>query len=412
MIHFEKEATRCLTCKSPLCLNGCPVMTNVPEIIKLFRQGRFSEAGRMLFENNPLSSICSVVCPEDANCRAHCILNHTKKPIEFPEMERLLSGSFLDHFDVEQAPKNGFRVAVIGAGPAGISLSFWLLLDGFEVTLFDDNDQIGGILRYGIPEFRLARTYLDKLILNLHSLGVQFRPNTLVGPTLTLDDLFSDGYDAIFVGTGTWKPKKLKVKGESLGHVMYAIDFLKNPKSIPAGKKVVVVGAGNVAMDVARTIRRAGSEVLVLNAASEADITAARHEVADAIKDGVAFHHLTTVVELLPKGLIVADSAGAAGNFQPVGEKRFMTADHVIIAIGQVARTNLAQTAADLKLNVKNLLEVQPGGHTTKNGVFAAGDVSTGGKTVVSAVAGAKIVYDSIKAYCYTIKKTPSGQTA
>lgn len=408
MTNLENEANRCLTCKSPLCLKGCPVLTPIPDIIKLYRQGKISEAGRILFENNPLSSICSVVCPSDADCKAFCILNHTGKPLEFPEIENFLASSFLDNFDVHIAQKNGFRVAVIGAGPAGISLSCWLLLDGFEVTLFDDNSEIGGILRYGIPEFRLSKTYLDKLIKNLFSLGLKFRPNTLVGPTLTLDDLFEDGYDAIFVGTGTWKPKKLKVKGESLGHVMYAVDFLKNPKSMRMGQNVYVVGAGNVAVDVARTIKKDGSNVTILNIGSEDQIVASKHEVENAKNEGVVFYHNTSVTNIVPHGLSVVEGILEETGFIPSGENRFLTADNIVIAIGQIARTNLAQTASDLKLNSKNLLEVQPNGHTTKRGVFAAGDVSTGGKTVVSAVAGAKIVYDSIKEYCLTIKKTPS----
>lgn len=408
MYNFEKEANRCLGCKRPLCVKGCPIQTPIPEFIQLFKEGKISEAGRTLFENNPLTAICSVICPADANCRAFCVLNHLNTPIEFPKLVNLVSSAFLDYFDVNVAPKNGFNIAVIGAGPAGIALSYWLLLDGFDVTLFDDKDEMGGILRYGIPEFRLPRNYLERLIKNLHSLGVKFRPNTLVGPTLTLDNLFEDGYDAIFVGTGTWKPRKLNVKGESLGHVMYAIDFLKNPNSMKMGKEVYIVGAGNVAMDVARTLKRSGSNVTILNIASEDKITASKHEVDAAKEEGVNFVHNISVTEIAPDGLYVVEGTLGEKGFVPSGESRYLSADNIIVAIGQIARTNLHQTAPDMKLNEKGLLIVTPEGLTTKTGVFAAGDVSTGGKTVVSAVAGAKVAYKSIKEYCFNVKKTPS----
>lgn len=411
MEDYLLESNRCLLCKNPTCLKGCPVQTPIPHILRLTREGKEDEAARLLFENNPLSSVCSIVCPEDYNCQANCILNHTKKPIHFPEIENVLSSKFLDEFKPQIAEPNGFSVAVIGSGPAGLSLSFWLLLDGFNVTLFEAHEEMGGVLRYGIPDFRMTPDYLKKLTLHLVEMGIHFRPNTLVGPVITLDDLFKDDFDAIFIGTGTWRPKKLNVKGESMGHVVYAIDYLKHPNSFTFNQDVVIVGAGNVAMDVARTVLRKGAKsAKVLNISDENSIAAAPMEVREALKEGVEFIHEVTVLEIKKGELILSKAEKAESGFKATGEPFSLKADHVIISIGQGARSNLVATDNELKLNHRGLLEVNPNGSTTKVGVFTAGDVSNGGVTVVKAVAEAKTVYDSIKEYCYTIKKVPEAQ--
>lgn len=405
------EAERCLLCKNPMCLKGCPVQTPIPHILRLTKEGHHEEAARLLFENNPLTSVCSIVCPEDYNCQANCILNHTKKPIKFPEVENMLSVDFLNHFKPDVKPNNGFHVAVIGSGPAGLSLSFWLLMDGFNVTLFEAHEEMGGVLRYGIPDFRMSPTYLQKLTAHLIEMGIQFRPNTLVGPVITLDDLFKDDFDAIFIGTGTWRPKKLGIKGESMGHVIYAIDYLKHPHTLSLKDSVVVIGAGNVAMDVARVVKRKGvRSVTVLNVMAEDAIAASPTEVKAALSEGIEFNHEVSVLEIKKDHLICTKVIREDGKFSPVGEPFEIKADNVFISIGQGARSNLVATDSELKLNQKGLLEVNPDGSTTKVGVFTAGDVSNGGITVVKAVAEAKTVYDSIKEYCYTIKKIPASQ--
>lgn len=405
------EAERCLLCKNPQCLKGCPVQTPIPHILRLTREGHQEEAARLLFENNPLTSVCSVVCPEDYNCQANCILNHTKKPIHFPEIENHLSVDFLEHFKPDVKPNNGFHVAVIGSGPAGLSLSFWLLMDGFNVTLFEAHEEMGGVLRYGIPDFRMSPTYLQKLTTHLIEMGIQFRPNTLVGPVITLDDLFNDDFDAIFIGTGTWRPKKLGVKGESMGHVIYAIDYLKHPHTLALKDHVVVIGAGNVAMDVARVVKRKGVQhVTVLNVMPEDSIAASPTEVLAAKAEGIDFMHEVSVLEIKKDYLVCTNVVRNEGKFAPIGEPFEIKAENVFISIGQGARSNLVATDSELKLNHKGLLEVKPDGSTTKVGVFTAGDVSNGGVTVVKAVAEAKTVYDSIKEYCYTIKKIPASR--
>lgn len=323
----------------------------------------------------------------------------------------MLSSKFLDDFKPQVAQANGFSVAVIGSGPAGLSLSFWLLLDGFNVTLFEAHEEMGGVLRYGIPDFRMTPEYLKKLTLHLIEMGIHFRPNTLVGPVITLDDLFKDDFDAIFIGTGTWRPKKLNIKGESMGHVVYVIDYLKHPNSFNFNKEVVIIGAGNVAMDVARTVLRKGAKsAKVLNISDENTLAASPMEVRDALKEGVEFMHQVSVLEIKKGELLISKAEKTETGFKAVHEPYHLTADHVIISIGQGARSNLVATDTELKFNQQGLLDVKPDGSTTKIGVFTAGDVSNGGVTVVKAVAEAKTVYDSIKEYCYTIKKIPEAQ--
>ena len=257
MSDIIQEAQRCLKCKKPLCKEGCPVHTEIPTILKMFLEGNMEEAGKLLFDNNPLSAICALICPHEKNCMGHCVLNHKNSPIKFFEVENYISTFFLDKAKLHPEQKNGHLVGIIGAGPAGLTLAILLAQKGYEVTIIDSKDKIGGVLRYGIPEFRLPKSLLDRLLDRMKDLGIQFRPNTLIGPTVTIDDMFDDGYDAIFIGTGVWKPNRLRIPGETLGNVHFAIDFLKNPDSYNnLGEHVVIIGAGNVAMDAARTILR------------------------------------------------------------------------------------------------------------------------------------------------------------
>lgn len=408
MNEIINEANRCLKCKRPLCKEGCPVRTPVPEVMQLFLEGEIIKAGEMLFSNNPLSVVCSLICPHEKNCLGHCVLNKKGTPISFFSVENYISSFYLEKFDSKTIEKNGLNVGIIGTGPAGLTLAIILAKRGFNITLFDSRDKIGGVLRYGIPDFRLPKTILDKLLGLMKSLGIVFRPNTLVGQTITLDDMLNDGYDAIFIGTGVWKPNSLRIKGESLGHVHYAIDYLKNPAVYDLGKEVLVIGAGNVAMDASRTILRQNhSNVNVIFFRGEDQVTASNHELQLAKVDGVKMRYFLNTVEIQTDGIIVEpviEKVLEDGSKQYINDSDNaykIPCDNVIIAIGQGPLENITKTTKDLEASKKGLIETKGYGITTKSGVFAAGDIVTGPKTVVEAVAYTKGVAVQIEKYCY-----------
>ena len=284
------EANRCYMCKNPRCQVNCPIDTPVPEIIGLFKEGQIAKAGEILFKNNPLSLVCSIVCPHEDQCKGNCIRGIKDEPVSFCDIERHISKYYLEKIRLEKENDLDERVAIVGGGPAGITIAFILAQKGYKVTIFDSHDKIGGVLRYGIPEFRLPKSIIDHYEERLIELGVKIRPNTLVGPVLTLEKLFYDGYKAIFIGTGVWNPKTLDIKGESLGNVHYAIDYLKSPNVYNLGNKVCVIGAGDVAMDAARTAKRNGAnEVYILYRKGMENVPATKAELEGAISDGIKF---------------------------------------------------------------------------------------------------------------------------
>lgn len=236
-IHVVNEARRCLHCKKPMCREGCPINTNIPEVIELFRTGHKEDAGAMLYENNPLSVICSLVCDHDKQCEGHCVLGRKGAPVHFSSIENYISDSYLDHLHLEMQPKTGQRVAIIGSGPAGITISILLAQRGYQVTMFESREKIGGVLRYGIPEFRLPKSILDRYQKQLTQLGIRIRPNTAIGRTLTVDDLQRDGYEAIFIGTGVWKPKAMGIPGESLGQCQLRHRLSGKPGCLRFGRR-------------------------------------------------------------------------------------------------------------------------------------------------------------------------------
>ena len=254
--NTTREAHRCLTCKNARCSGGCPISTAVPQIIELYRNGDLDKAGEMLFENNPLSLVCSMVCPHEDNCMGNCILGIKDKPVDFPSIEKEISTKYLNDSIFSQETVLDDRIAVIGSGPSGITLAFILAKKGYKVTIFEKHSKLGGVLRYGIPEFRLPKDILDTIEKRLVELGVKIRYNDLIGPVNNVEKLLEDGYSAVFIGTGVWNPRPLKIKGETFGHVHYAINYLKSPRSFNLGQNVAVIGAGNVAMDAARTAKR------------------------------------------------------------------------------------------------------------------------------------------------------------
>ena len=254
------EAKRCLNCKNPLCRKGCPINTPIPMFISAFLNGDIKSAGKMLFENNPLSVVCSIVCNHADQCQGHCIRGIKGEPVEVSTIENFVSSHYLDALELEKAEPNGIKVAVVGAGPAGITIAIKMAQLGYDVTVFESKSEIGGVLRYGIPEFRLPKSIVDRYLNILYKLGVKIKFNVTIGKAFGIEELFRDGFKAISIGTGVTWPISLNVKGETLGHVHYGVHYLERPEVYQLGDKVVIIGAGNVAMDVARTALRRGAK--------------------------------------------------------------------------------------------------------------------------------------------------------
>ena len=407
MKELRLEADRCLLCKNARCKANCPISTEIPEVIRLFKEGKLDEAGEILFENNPLSAVCAIVCPHEDQCKGNCIRGIKGEPIPFCEMEEFISLKYLKNVKLEKVGNRDERIAIIGAGPAGITLSIILARKGFKVTLFDAHEKIGGVLRYGIPEYRLHNSIIDRYEEILIELGVKIRPNTLIGPVLTLDKLFFDGYKAVFIGTGVWNPKTLNIKGESLGNVHYAIDYLKSPNVYNLGKKVAVIGAGNFAMDAARVAKRNGAEeVYILYRKGFENMPCTRAELEEAKEDDVNFELFKAPIELTEQGVKYIETKnevsedGKVSTITIEGTEGMFECDSVIIAVSQSPRKNIVANTTGLDTNKWGLLLTDDKGHTTRNGVFASGDVVTGANTVVHAVSYAKIVAESIEEYC------------
>lgn len=405
------EAKRCLQCKKPMCKMGCPVNTPFNEVVKLLLEGGIKDAGEMLFNNNPLSIVCSLVCPHEKQCEGHCVLGKKGDPIKVGMVENYISDYYLNFVDIKPVNKTNKKVAIVGSGPAGITIAIILASKGYDITIFEAHDKIGGVMRYGIPEFRLPKSILDKLKDKLIEMGVRIRPNTLIGPTITVDDLFRDGYKAVFVGTGVWNPKVMQIKGETLGQVHFAIDYLKSPEVYHLGKKVCIIGAGNVAMDVARTALRNGSrEVSIMYRKGPSSMEAEILEVEYAKLDGVKFNYYQAPLEILDEGVkytrtqvIGQDDNGKEIVEAVNGSETVFECDSIILAIGQNPRRNIVNNSKGIDVNNRGLLVTDECGRTTRDGVFASGDVVTGAKTVVEAVRVSKIVAAAIEEYILKI---------
>jgi len=409
--HVIEDAERCLQCKNPRCSSGCPVHTPVRDAIRLLLDSKIEQAGKLLFENNPLSLICCHVCPQENQCEGHCVLGKKGTPVHISAIERYISDYYLNIYHPTPSKRTKGKIAIIGSGPAGLTIAFHLIKKDYDITIFEGNDQIGGVLRYGIPEFRLPKNTLDKLLDVLIASGVRVRPNTSIGTNLSVDDLFSDGYKAIFMGTGVWRPYKMGIKGESLGNVHYAIEYLKNPDVYRLGRRVAIIGAGNVAMDVARTVLRHGSkEVYVIYHLDEADITARDIEVRYTKIDGAYFIFKKYTMEFVDEGIILADSEITENDdgykiAEPVkGTEELFEVDSAIVAIGQGPRAVIVSNTRGINVSDKGLVDVDSAGRTSRTGVFASGDVVTGAKTVVEAVKVSCKVADAIDEYVQNLK--------
>lgn len=403
---INSDVERCLLCKVPRCKNNCPINTDIPNIIELYRENKINEAGKLLFENNPLSVVCSLVCPHENQCSGNCIRGIKGEPVKFGDIEHYISMEYLKNLKVGTINKNGVKIAIIGSGPAGIAISFILAQRGYDITIFEDKHKLGGMLRYGIPEYRLPNDILDLLEEKLIDMGVKIKYNTLVGPVITLDKLLEDGYKSIFIGTGVWNPRTLNIKGEMSGHVNYAINYLMSPETFRLGKKVIVIGAGNVAMDAARVAKRSGADVTIVYRKGFEEMTATKLEIKEAKEDGVKFVLFKSPVEILEHGVkfitvektVLEDGKASYKNVE--NSEEIIECDSVIIAVSQSPKNNIVANTENLETSKGGLLAVDDLGRTTRKGVFASGDVVTGAKTVVEAVANSKKVADAMDEYC------------
>lgn len=402
-LHVIDEAKRCLNCKKPRCQEGCPIHTPIPVMIQMLLQGEMPEAAEMVFANNPLSVICSLVCDHEKQCEGHCVKGIKGEPVHISSIENYISDTCFDRMKLEQLPKNGKRIAVVGAGPAGITIAILMACRGYKVTIFEVKEKIGGIMRYGIPEFRLPKSILDRYYVKMKELGILFRPNFALGGSTGVEDLLRDGYHAVFIGTGTWRPYQLHIPGETFGNVHYGINYLNNPDVYDLGERVLVIGAGNAAMDVARTSIRKGSRHVTVYSITEVP-AASPKEVEYAKLDGVEFEYLQTAIEIRDEGAMICDVEWTEDGKLVKKEEtaRLVPADSIIISISQGPQDRIVNRDKELQVDERGLLKTDANGETTMPGIFASGDVVTGAKTVVEAVKYSKMIADAMDEYVKT----------
>ena len=402
-LHVIDEANRCLQCKNPQCMKGCPISTPIPEIIKLLKDNKLDEAGRLLFENNPLTTVCSLICNHEKQCEGHCVLGKKGVAVQFSTIEQYISRAYAPKMVKGPVAWNGMRAAIIGSGPAGITIAIILARYGYQVTIFENQNEIGGVLRYGIPDFRLPKSVLDDIqYRHIEMKGIKIRPNTHIGGSIGIEDLFRDGYSAIFIGTGVWKPNALHIKGETLGHVHFGINYLGSPESFKLGQKVIVIGAGNAAMDVARTALRHEVEYLTCFSITK-EVAASKYEFDYAKLEGVQFEYNKRPVEIVDEGVIFRDVIeNEDGSFTDIdGSDKLYEADSVIISISQGPQNTLTK---GLETNKRGLLVADEHGNTSRPGIFSSGDAVHGPRTVVEAVAHSKVVAETMHRYMQSLR--------
>ena len=400
------EAKRCLNCKNPLCRKGCPINTPIPLMISSFLNGDIKKAGKMLFENNPLSAVCSIVCNHGNQCQGHCVRGIKGEPVEISTIENFISSHYLDSVEVERAEPNGIKVAVVGAGPAGIVIAIKMAQLGYDVTMFESKSEIGGVLRYGIPEFRLPKTIIDRYETFLKRLGVKIKFNVTIGKAFGIEELFRDGFKAISIGTGVTWPISLNIKGETLGHVHYGVHFLERPEVYELGDNVVVIGAGNVAMDVARTALRRGAKNVKIVVRSDR-YTASEEEKEYAEIEGAEFIFNKAPVEITDEGVMFADTVCDENHrvISTSDKSELMKAATVMICVSQRPSNLILTQTEGLEINERGLAKINEDGSTSRPGLFASGDVVRGAKTVVEAAETSKRVAFAMDNYLKNLKE-------
>lgn len=413
----KSEADRCLNCKTKPCKCGCPVGIDIPEFIQKIKVGDYEGAYRVISQSSSLAAVCGRVCPQETQCESKCVRGKNGEPVAIGRLERFVADWHNAHKsgEVTRAPSNGHKVAVVGSGPAGLSCAGELAGRGYEVTVFEALHTAGGVLVYGIPEFRLPKTIVADEIENLKSRGVKFELNTVIGRTLFVDELFDDGFEAVFIGSGAGLPNFMKIKGEDLKGVYSANEFLTRVNLMKAyradsatpvkrGKRVAVVGGGNVAMDAARCALRLGAEsVTLVYRRSEAELPARKEEVEHAKEEGVEFTMLTAPVEVLGdehknvRALkcrkMTLGEPDASGRRRPVpieGSDFELQADVVIAAIGTSPNPLIKNTTAGIDVQKWGGIITDENGKTTRDMVYAGGDAVTGAATVILAMGAGK----------------------
>ena len=427
MEEAMEEASRCINCKNAKCIQGCPVSINIPAFVKAVKEGKITEAADIIAESSALPAICGRVCPQETQCEGKCIRGIKGDPISIGKLERFVADYSREHGYVPKKPEttNGKKVAIIGSGPAGLTCAGDLAKLGYEVTIFEALHEPGGVLTYGIPEFRLPKDeVVQKQIDNVRKLGVKIECNVVIGKSVTIDQLMEEeGFEAVFIGSGAGLPKFMGIPGENAVGVFSANEFLTRNNLMKAfrddydtpifrGTKVAVVGGGNVAMDAARTALRLGATTYIVYRRSEAELPARVEEVHHAKEEGIIFHLLTNPTEILEdekgwvKGMkcvrMELGEPDASGRRRPVviPDSEFtLDVDTVIMALGTSPNPLISSTTEGLEINKwKCIVAEETNGQTSKNGVFAGGDAVTGAATVILAMeagkAGAKGIHE------------------
>lgn len=423
----QVEAQRCLNCKNPLCVQGCPVSIDIPRFIQEIKKGNILEAGKIINKYSSLPAICGRVCPQETQCEGKCIVGIKNDPVSIGKLERFVGDYIIENgINIEINTKKQEKVAVIGSGPAGLTAAGDLAKLGYEVTVFEALHKLGGVLSYGIPEFRLPKEKIvDKEIDNLRKLGVSFVTDTIIGKTLTIDDLFDKKrFDAVFVGSGAGLPKFMNIPGETLNGVFSANEFLTRVNLMKAnesgydtpvklGKRVAVVGGGNVAMDAARTAKRLGAESYIIYRRGEEELPARREEIEHAKEEGIKFMFLVSPTEfigdknnwlkemkMIRMELGEPDESGRAKFSMVNGSEFTMEIDTVIMSLGTSPNPLISSTTSNLKTDRWNCIVADiDTGQTSREGVFAGGDAVTGAATVILAMEAGKKAAAAIDKY-------------
>jgi glutamate synthase (NADPH) small chain len=423
------EASRCLECKKPACVAGCPVGVDIPGFIRHLKAGEFVEAARLIKQKNALPAVCGRVCPQDDQCEKVCILGKKGEPVAIGNLERFAADFERETGSVSvprKAPSSGKRIAVVGSGPAGLTLAADMVAKGHSVTVFESLHKPGGVLVYGIPEFRLPKSIVEAEIDYLRRLGVKFEMNSIVGRLYTLDELLEVGYDAIFVGTGAGLPVFMNIPGENLCNIMSANEYLTRVNlmkayafpeydtPVPRGQHVAVLGAGNVAMDCARTALRMGArEVSIIYRRTRDEMPARTEEIEHAEQEGVKFRFLTNPIrfigderrrvkqiECVQMQLGEPDASGRPRPVPLAGSNFIMDIDLVIVAVGAGPNPLLFMGSPDLVRTERGYIKaLTPSGRTNVPQVWAGGDIVTGSATVILAMGAARRAADDMDAY-------------